>query len=149
VDQGTLAILIVLILGVLSRNNSLALSATIVLGLRLANLEKVINFLDKNAIRWGIIILTLGILTPFVNGRITLKDIKNILSSPIAVVALLAGVLTVTLSGRGLGLISDNPSVVVGIVLGSVIGVAFFKGVPVGPMTAAGIVALIMNFIKH
>ena len=80
-DQGTLAILIVLILGVLSRNNSLALSATIVLGLRLANLEKVINFLDKNAIRWGIIILTLGILTPFVNGRITLKDIKIFLAA--------------------------------------------------------------------
>jgi len=149
VDQGTLVILIVLILGVLSRNNSLALSATIVLGLRLTKLEQIINFLDKNAIKWGIIILTLGILTPFVNGRITLKDIKDILTSPIAIVALLAGALTVTLSGRGLNLISDNPSVVVGIVLGSVIGVAFFKGVPIGPMTAAGIVALIMSFIKH
>lgn len=148
-DQGILAILIVLTLGILSRNNSLALSATIVLGLKLIDLKGVIDFIDKNAIKWGIIILTLGILTPFVNGKITLKDIKEILASPIAIIALLAGMLTVTLSGRGLGLITYNPSVVVGIVLGSMIGVAFFKGVPVGPMTAAGIVAIIMSFIKR
>lgn len=148
-DQGILAILIVLILGVLSKNNSLALSATVVLGLKLLNLKEALIFLDRNAIKWGIIILTMGILTPFVTGKITLKDIQAILSSPIAIVALLAGAITVILSGRGLGLITSEPSIVVGIVLGSVIGVAFFKGVPIGPMTAAGIVAVILSFVKH
>lgn len=148
-DQGILAILIVLILGVLSRNDSLALSATVVLGLRLLNLKEALFFLDRNAIKWGIIILTTGILTPFVTGKITLKDIQAILTSPIALVALLAGALTVVLSGRGLGLITSEPSIVVGIVLGSVLGVAFLKGVPVGPMTAAGIVAVFLSFVKH
>lgn len=148
-DQGVLAILIILILGILSRNNSLALSATVVLGLKLLNLKEILILLDKNAIKWGIIILTVGILTPFVTGKITLKDIENILTTPVAIIALLAGAITVILSGRGLGLISSSPSIVVGIVLGSVIGVAFFKGVPIGPMTAAGIVAVILSLIKR
>jgi len=125
------------------------LSATIVLGLKLIDLKGVIDLIDKNAIKWGVIIITLGILTPFVNGRIELKQIKDIFTSPIAIVALLAGFVTVTLSGRGLNMISDNPSVVVGIIMGSLIGIAFFKGVPVGPLTAAGIVAVVMSFIKH
>lgn len=148
-DQGILAMLIILNLGVLSRNNSLALAAVVVLGLKLLDLKEVLLYLDKNAIRLGIIILTIGILTPFVTGKITLRDIQAVLTSPVALVALFAGALTVVLSGRGLGLINTEPSIVVGIVLGSVIGVAFFKGVPIGPMTAAGIVAVVMSFIKH
>ncbi|HHY70847.1 MAG TPA: DUF441 domain-containing protein, partial [Thermoanaerobacterales bacterium] len=71
------------------------------------------------------------------------------LKSPSAVVALLAGVITVILSGRGTDLIRGDPSVVVGIILGSLIGITFFKGVPIGPLTAAGIVAVIMKYIKH
>jgi uncharacterized membrane protein (DUF441 family) len=148
-DQGILAMLLILNLGVLSRNNSLALAAAVVLGLKLLDLKEVLLYLDKNAIRLGIIILTIGILAPFVTGKITLRDIQAVLTSPIAIVAMFAGALTVILSGRGLGLINTEPSIVVGIVLSSVIGVAFFKGVPIGPMTAAGIVAVVMSFIKH
>lgn len=148
-DQGVLAILIILILGVLSNNNSLALSATTVLALKLLNLKQVLVILDKSAIKWGIIILTMGILTPFVTDRITLKDVTEVFKSPAAAIALLAGALTVILSGRGLGLITDNPSIIVGIIIGSLIGVAFFKGVPIGPMTAAGIVAVFLKYIKH
>ncbi|MCF6096449.1 DUF441 domain-containing protein [Thermovorax subterraneus] len=148
-DQGTLAILIILCLGILSKNNTLALAATIVLGLKLTNLKQIILYLDEHAIRIGVTILTIGILTPFVSGRITLKDMENLFKSPVAVLAMLAGTLTVALSGRGLGFINENPAVVSGIVLGSVIGVAFFKGVPIGPMTAAGIVAVILSLMKR
>ena len=148
-DQGILAILIILVLGVLSRNNSLALAATVILGLKLTNLKQVLIFLDKNALKWGIIILTMGIIAPFATGKITMKDVNEVLKSPSAVVALLAGVITVILSGRGTDLIRGDPSVVVGIILGSLIGITFFKGVPIGPLTAAGIVAEIMIYIKH
>ena len=98
--------------------------------------------------KWGIIILTLGIISPFATGKITLKDTSEVLKSPYAVVALIAGAITVTLSGRGTKLILENPPVVVGIILGSLIGITFFKGVPIGPLTAAGIVAVFMKFIK-
>jgi uncharacterized membrane protein (DUF441 family) len=148
-DQGVLAILIIVILGVLSRNNSLALAATLILGLKLTNLKQVLIFLDKNALKWGIIILTMGIIAPFATGRITLKDVNEVLKSPSAIVALLAGAITVILSGRGTDLILENPPVVVGIILGSLIGITFFKGVPIGPLTAAGIVAVIIKYIKH
>ncbi|HHY71221.1 MAG TPA: DUF441 domain-containing protein, partial [Thermoanaerobacterales bacterium] len=83
-DQGILAILIILVLGVLSRNNSLALAATVILGLKLTNLKQVLIFLDKNALKWGIIILTMGIIAPFATGKITMKDVNEVLKSPSA-----------------------------------------------------------------
>ncbi len=147
-DQGVLIILVILILGVLSKNNSLALAATVILGLKLTNLKQALIFLDKNALKLGIIILTMGIIAPFATGKITIKDVNVALKSPSAIAALLAGALTVILSGKGTNLIAESPQVVVGIILGSLIGIAFFKGVPVGPLTAAGIVAVIMKYIK-
>lgn len=147
-DQGVLIILAILVLGVLSKNNSLALAAAVILTLRLANLKQALIFLDKNALKWGIIILTMGIIAPFATGEITTKDVGDAMRNPSAIAALIAGAITVILSGKGTNLISTSPQIVVGIILGSIIGVAFFKGVPVGPLTAAGIVAVIMQFIK-
>nr|WP_273039596.1 DUF441 family protein [Tepidanaerobacter syntrophicus] len=72
-DQGVLIILAILVLGVLSKNNSLALAAAVVLTLRLANLKQALIFLDKNALKWGIIILTMGIIAPFATGKLPQK----------------------------------------------------------------------------
>ena len=46
------------------------------------------------------------------------------------------------LGGRGVNFMSVQPSVIGGLLIGTVIGVAFFRGVPVGPLIAAGIVSL-------
>ena len=40
---------------------------------------------------------------------------------------------------------SVQPSVIGGLLIGTVIGVAFFRGVPVGPLIAAGIVSLFVT----
>lgn len=37
---------------------------------------------------------------------------------------------------------STQPTVVAGLLIGTVLGVALFKGVPVGPLIAAGILSL-------
>ncbi|MGI5860107.1 MAG: hypothetical protein ACOX8P_12475 [Tepidanaerobacteraceae bacterium] len=37
----------------------------------------------------------------------------------------------------------------IGIILGSLLWVTFFKGVPIGPLTAVAIIAVIIKFIKH
>ena len=46
------------------------------------------------------------------------------------------------MGGRGVNFMSVQPSVIGGLLIGTVIGVAFFRGVPVGPLIAAGIVSL-------
>jgi uncharacterized membrane protein (DUF441 family) len=38
----------------------------------------------------------------------------------------------------------DQPTVVTGLLVGTIIGVTFFRGVPVGPLIAAGIVSVLL-----
>jgi uncharacterized membrane protein (DUF441 family) len=49
------------------------------------------------------------------------------------------------MNGQGLNMLKLDPELMVGLVVGGIIGIVFFKGVPVGPLMAAGIAAL---FIK-
>ena len=42
-------------------------------------------------------------------------------------------------------LMLNQPGVVPGLIVGTVIGVAFLKGVPVGPLIAAGILSLFIG----
>ena len=57
--------------------------------------------------------------------------------------AVLVGVLVAWLAGRGVPLMSEQPVLVTGLLLGTIIGVAFLGGIPVGPLIAAGILSLI------
>ena len=38
-----------------------------------------------------------------------------------------------------------NPTVVAGLLVGTVLGVALFRGVPVGPLIAAGLLSLLIG----
>ncbi|MEG7498880.1 DUF441 family protein, partial [Enterobacter hormaechei] len=49
------------------------------------------------------------------------------------------------LGGRGVTLMSSQPSLVAGLLVGTVLGVALFRGVPVGPLIAAGLVSLFIG----
>lgn len=59
-------------------------------------------------------------------------------------VAVIVGVLVAWLGGRGVTLMVDQPTVVTGLLVGTIIGVTFFRGVPVGPLIAAGIVSVLL-----
>ena len=48
------------------------------------------------------------------------------------------------LNGRGVTLMSSQPGIVAGLLVGTVLGVALFRGVPVGPLIAAGLVSLFL-----
>lgn len=47
--------------------------------------------------------------------------------------------------GRGVTLMGSQPQLVAGLLVGTVLGVALFRGVPVGPLIAAGLVSLIVG----
>lgn len=49
------------------------------------------------------------------------------------------------LGGRGVSLMSAYPTLVTGLLIGTILGVAFLGGVPVGPLIAAGILSLIIG----
>ena len=58
---------------------------------------------------------------------------------------LTVGIFVAWLAGRGVPLMMNQPAVVPGLIIGTVIGVAFLKGIPVGPLIAAGILSLFVG----
>lgn len=62
-----------------------------------------------------------------------------------SLLAIVIGVLVSWLGSRGVSLMSNQPSTVAGLLVGTVLGVALFKGVPVGPLIAAGILSLLIG----
>ena len=61
------------------------------------------------------------------------------------IIAIVAGIIVAWLGGRGVNLMGNQPVLVTGLLIGTIIGVAFLKGVPVGPLIAAGILSLIIG----
>ena len=55
------------------------------------------------------------------------------------------GVFVAWLAGQGVDLMITQPVLVMGLMIGTVIGVSFFGGIPVGPLIAAGILYLVIG----
>ncbi|WP_312134229.1 DUF441 family protein, partial [Leclercia sp.] len=62
-----------------------------------------------------------------------------------SLIAIAVGVFVSWLGGRGVTLMSSQPTLVAGLLVGTVLGVALFRGVPVGPLIAAGLVSLFIG----
>ncbi|HHU92238.1 MAG TPA: DUF441 domain-containing protein, partial [Halanaerobiaceae bacterium] len=63
-------------------------------------------------------------------------------------VAVIAGILATQFNGMGLRLLEEHPHLVGGIIVGSLIGIVLFRGIPVGPLMAAGIAALLLELLE-
>ncbi|MEE3699791.1 DUF441 domain-containing protein [Mannheimia haemolytica] len=139
-----LLLVVLIILGLISQNSAVTISAAVLLIMQQTLLSKFIPFVDQYGLKIGIIILTIGVLSPLVSGRITLPELAQLLNWKMAL-SIIAGVLVAWLGGRGVNLMGSQPALVTGLLIGTVIGVAFLKGVPVGPLIAAGILSLIVG----
>ncbi|WP_386694610.1 DUF441 domain-containing protein [Lonepinella sp. MS14435] len=139
-----LLLVVLILLGVLSHNSSITISAAILLLMQQTFLSQYIPFVEKNGLTIGIIILTIGVLSPLVSGKIQLPDIKSLLDWKM-LVALAVGALVAWLGGRGVSLMGTQPILLTGLLIGTVLGVAFLGGIPVGPLIAAGILSLLIG----
>ena len=141
-----LLLVILIILGLLSHNNAITISAAVLLIMQQTFLSSHIPLLEKYGIKIGIIILTIGVLSPLVSGKIQLPDLSGFLSWKMAL-SISVGVLVEWLAGKGVPLMGEQPILVTGLLIGTIIGVAFLGGIPVGPLIAAGILALLLGKI--
>ncbi|AKO45385.1 DUF441 domain-containing protein [[Haemophilus] ducreyi] len=133
-----------ILLGVLGNNNSITISATLLLLMQQTALNKYIPMLEKYGLTIGIIILTIGVLSPIVSGKINLPNLSEILSWKMAL-AISIGILVAWLGGQGINLMATQPLIITGLLIGTIIGIAFFGGIPVGPLIAAGIMSLLVG----
>ncbi|MCF7520473.1 DUF441 domain-containing protein [Neisseria sp. ZJ106] len=132
-----------ILLGVLSNNSSITVSATVLLLMQQTALAKYIPFAEKYGLSLGIILLTIGVLSPLVSGKIQIPGFAAFLNFKM-LAAVAVGISVAWIAGRGLPLMSSQPVLVTGLLIGTVIGVAFTGGVPVGPLIAAGILSFIV-----
>lgn len=70
------------------------------------------------------------------------------LKNPMGLLAVLGEALVIMLTGKGYQLLSDEPSVVIPIVLGSVLGLMAFRGIPAGPLVASSLTGVFYSIYK-
>lgn len=133
-----------ILLGVLSNNNAITVSSAILLLMQQTFLSKYIPFMAKNGVNIGIIILTIGVLSPIVLGKVQLPGLAAFVNWKMWL-AIFVGVLVAWLGGRGVTLMEYQPLLISGLLLGTILGVALLGGIPVGPLIAAGILSLMIG----
>ncbi|WP_339191615.1 DUF441 domain-containing protein [Paenibacillus sp. FSL R5-0490] len=144
-DMTSLLLLVFAALGIISSNTPVTVAMVFLLLLRVLNLNQAFPWLEKYGLTLGIIILTIGVMAPLASGKMSLQTIGESFLHWKSLLAIGVGLLVAYLGGRGAMLMGTQPTVVAGLLIGTVLGVALFKGVPVGPLIAAGILSLLLG----
>ena len=140
----SLFLVTLIFLGVISQNNSITISATVLLLMQQTALVQFVPLVEKHGLNIGIIFLTVGVLSPLVSGRVQVPPVAEFLNFKI-IASVLIGIFVAWLAGRGVFLMGQQPVLVAGLLIGTVIGVAFMGGIPVGPLIAAGILSFVVG----
>lgn len=143
--DSNIILLVILAASILGKANSVAIATSILLIIKLVNLDKYIfPVIEDSGMTLGLILLIAAILIPIADGKYTAINIKNVLASWIGIAALIISLFTTYLSGLGLQYLTvqGHGDVMPALILGAVIASAFLSGVPVGPLITSGMLAL-------
>ncbi len=143
-----LLLVILIIVGVIGRSPLIATASSLLLILKLIHLERYFPSLERRGLEFGLLFLTISVLVPFASGRIQSKDVLSVFVTLPGILALLGGAFATYMNGKGLDLLKVDPQLIVGLVIGSIFGILFMRGIPVGPLMAAGITAFLMRLFK-
>lgn len=144
-DLNLIVLIVLLACGVFSHNTAITIAAGVLIIFRITPLSEFFPLLQTHGLEVGVIILTIGVLTPIASGKIPGDVILKSFMHWKSLTAIAIGLLVAWLGGRGVQLMTNQPNVVAGLLIGTVAGVALFRGVPVGPLIAAGILSLLIG----
>lgn len=142
-------IFMVFVLGILSKNRLIYISAGVLLVFSLLNLMPNSPSSQKVILDVGVILLVIGVMIPFSRGQILVLDLYKSIFTVSGCIAFIIGAASSVMARDGVDLMKNNPEVMIGLLFGSIIGTAFFGGIPVGPLVAAGLAAFIINLIHR
>ncbi len=146
--NSTFFLIILIFLGFLARSRVVILAGFTLLLVKELELGNFLEFFSRKGIEIGLIFLLLAILTPMVIDPLEGKELWDVLVSWKGFIAVVAGILATQMNGMGLNLLGEMPDLIIGIIIGSLIGIILFQGIPVGPLMAAGIAALLVRFFS-
>lgn len=127
-------------LGFISHNTTVAVSILVLIIVRVTplstfsrGLKNRAKYRDNHSDDWRYGPIASGTLPPstLIHSFLNWKSLVAIAETPLAP----------RLGGRGVTLMGSQPQLVAGLLVGTVLGVALFRGVPVGPLIAAGLVS--------
>jgi len=150
--SGVNMLVVLLLIGIIARSNLIATAACILLILKFSNLNFVFPLLERRGLELGLLFLLLSILVPLATGKITEREMLYNFASLPGILAIIGGALATCLNSEGLKLLQVEPEIIFGLVIGSIFGITFLGGIPVGPLMAAGLAAFFLNvitWIKH
>lgn len=145
-DLNLMVLIVLLACGIFSQNTAVTIAAAVLIVFRITPLSEFFPLLQQHGLNLGIIILTIGVLTPIASGKLPGEAILKSFLSWKSLLAIAIGVFVAWLGGRGVKLMTNQPDVVAGLLIGTVAGVAVLRGVSVGPLIAAGILTLFIGY---
>lgn len=145
---GEIILVVLIIIGIVGRASILATAASFLLILKLLSLQRYFPSLERRGLELGLLFLMISVLVPLVNGKIGTKDMLTTFLSIGGICALLGGIIATYVNGQGLYMLKMEPELMMGLVIGSVLGIVFLKGIPVGPLMAAAIAAMLMKLVS-
>ena len=125
-------------LGFISHNTTVAISILVLIIVRVTPLNVFFPWIEKQ-------VLTIGVMAPIASGTLPPSTLIHSFVNWKSLLAIAVGVFVSWLGGRGVALMGSQPQLVAGLLVGTVLGVALFRGVPVGPLIAAGIISLFIG----
>ncbi|WP_122898015.1 DUF441 domain-containing protein [Acinetobacter sp. B51(2017)] len=144
-DVNLIVLLLLLVVGIFSHNSAVTIAAAVLIVFKITPLSEFFPLLQQHGLNIGIIILTIGVLTPIASGKIPGDAILKSFLHWKSLMAIAVGMFVAWLGARGVSLMSNQPNIVAGLLIGTVAGVAVLRGVPVGPLIAAGILSLLIG----
>ena len=147
--SSTIFLLVLLVLALLAKNNSLIFAIGFLLVVKIFRLgDKLFPLLESKGINIGVTIITIAVLVPIATGAIGFKELTGALKSPVGWIAIFSGIFVALLAKNGIEVLSSNPHITTALVFGTILAVVAFKGVAVGPLIAAGIAYVLLKIFN-
>jgi uncharacterized membrane protein (DUF441 family) len=145
---GDLVLLLLIVIGILGRSHIITTAACVLLVVKLISLDRFFPTIERRGLELGLLFLTMAVLVPFATEKISFKDMVSVFTNWPGIIALTGGAIATYMNGKGLEMLKIDPQLIVGLVIGSIFGIVFIRGIPVGPLMAAGITALLLKIAQ-
>jgi uncharacterized membrane protein (DUF441 family) len=132
-------------LSIFARNYAVAAAMFVLIVIRLTPLALYFPWLQKHGLNISMALLMVAVMVPIADGQIAPTELLKSFTHWKSLTAIAVGIFVAWLGGRGVTLMAAQPGTVAGLMVGTVLGVAFFRGVPVGPLIAAGLLSLLIG----
>lgn len=148
-DHSLIILSILLFIGIITKIDSLSLATVILIIIRLFKFNFLFPKFETYGMTIGVVIVTIGILSPIADGKYTLMDIVEVIKTPLGILAIVGGIMVIYFTGRGYDLLLSDSSIVLPVLFGTIIGMVAFKGVPVGPLVASGFTIILFQIYQY